>query len=106
MARPAFTREGYQDVDYSQLTAADLEGATIYDANDDNIGDISELTLSADGVIDQAIVDVGGFLGIGVHTVALDFDELQIMRGGDGSDVRVYIDQTRENLEQRPAYEG
>jgi hypothetical protein len=106
VTRPAFTREGYQDVDYAQLTADELQGATVFDANDESIGSINELILSADGVIDQVIVDVGGFLGIGVHSVSLDFDELQIMRAADGTDVRVYIDQTRENLEQRPAYEG
>ena len=104
--RPAFTRDGYQDVDYAQLTADDLQGATVYDGNDESIGNIGELLLASDGAIDQAIVDVGGFLGLGVHSVALDFDELQIMRGAEGTDVRVYIDQTRENLEQRPAYEG
>jgi hypothetical protein len=105
VARPTFTREGYTDVDYAQLTAEDLQGASIYDGNDDNIGDISELVISADGAIDQVIVDVGGFLGIGAHTVALDFDELQILRADDGG-FWVYVDQTRENLEQRPAYEG
>jgi hypothetical protein len=106
MTRPAFTREGYQDVDYAALTAEDLQGAPIFDANDDNIGDISELVLSAEGQIDKVVVDVGGFLGLGVHSVALDFDELQILRNADGSDLRVYLDQTRENLEQRPAFEG
>jgi hypothetical protein len=106
MTRPAFTREGYQDVDYAALTAEDLQGAPIYDANDDNIGDVSELILSDGGQIDQVVVDVGGFLGIGVHSVALDFDELQILRNADGTDLRVYLDQTRETLEQRPAYEG
>jgi uncharacterized protein YrrD len=106
IARPTFTREGYQDVDYNVLTAEDLQGATVYDGNDDNIGSISDLVLSTDGAIDQAVVDVGGFLGIGAHSVALDFDEMQILRNADGSDLRVYIDQTRENLEQRPAFEG
>lgn len=106
MTRPGFTREGYEDVDYAALTADELQGATVYDANDDSIGNIGELILSADGAVDKAVVDVGGFLGIGVHSVALDFDELQIMRAADGAEVRVYIDQTRENLEQRPAFEG
>ena len=106
MSRPAYVREGYQDVDYSQLTAEELQGATVYDGNDESIGSVGELLLSADGAIDAAIVDIGGFLGIGTHSVALDFDELQVMRQADGSDVRVYIDQTRENLEQRPAHEG
>ncbi len=105
MTRPAFTREGFADVDYAQLTAADLDGATVYDLNDDSIGSVSELVLGADGTIEHAVVDVGGFLGIGAHSVALDFDELQIMRD-EGGTVRVYIDETREQLEARPAHAG
>ena len=106
MTRPTLTREGYQDVDYAALTADQLEGATVYDVNDDSIGDISQLVLADDGTIQNVVLDVGGFLGIGAHSVALDFDELQIMREADGDAVRVYVDETREELEQRPAYEG
>lgn len=106
MNRPMFERTGYQDVDYDQLTAEQLEGAPVYDANDESIGDVGELLLGSDGAITQAVVDVGGFLGMGEHPVALDFGEMQVMQNADGGDVRVYIDQTREALEARPAYEG
>ena len=66
---------------------------------------MEELILSQDGKIEQAIVDVGGFLGMGVHRIGLAFDEMQVMTNADNSDVRVYIDQTRETLEQRPEYQ-
>src|SRR5690606_5562485 len=106
MTRPNFAREGYADVDYSQLTAEDLQGATVYDGNDESIGSVGELLLDANGAIEAAVVDIGGFLCIATHSVALDFDELQIMRAADGTDVRVYIDEPRETLEQRPAHDG
>ena len=103
--RPAFERDGFTTADYDQLTADGLEDATVYDANDENIGSVEQLILSKDGKIEQAIVDVGGFLGMGVHRIGLAFDEMQVMTNADNSDVRVYIDQTREALEQRPEYQ-
>ena len=103
--RPAFEREGFTTADYDKLTADDLEDAAVYDANDENIGSVEELILSQDGKIEQAIVDVGGFLGMGEHRIGLAFDEMQVMTNADNSDVRVYIDQTRETLEQRPEYQ-
>lgn len=103
--RPAFEREGFVTADYAKLTAAELEDAAVYDANDENIGNVEELILSPDGKIEQAIVDIGGFLGMGVHRIGLAFEEMQVMTNADNSDVRVYIDQTRQTLEQRPEYQ-
>ena len=61
--------------------------------------------MSQDGKIEQAIVDVGGFLGMGEHRIGLTFDEMQVMTNADHSEVRIYIDQTRQTLEQRPEYQ-
>jgi sporulation protein YlmC with PRC-barrel domain len=103
--RPAFEREGFTTADYGALTAEQLEGATVYDGQDESVGEIGELLLSADGKIERAVVDVGGFLGMGEHQIALDFNEMQVMTNSDNSEVRVYIDQSREELEARPEYE-
>jgi uncharacterized protein YrrD len=105
MTRPAFEREGYMTADYESLTAEQLEGATVYDANDERVGEIKELVLSQDGKIEQAVVDVGGFLGMGEHSVAMSFEELQVMTNEDKSEVRVYIDATRQDLQQRPEHQ-
>ena len=105
MTRPAFEREGYMTAEIDDLTAEQLEGATVYDANDENVGEIEQLVLSDDGKIETAVVDVGGFLGMGEHSVAMSFDELQVMTNADNTEVRVYIDATREDLQQRPEYQ-
>ena len=36
----------------------------------------------------------------------MTMDELKIMRDNNGSDVRVYIDATQEELEKQPEYTG
>jgi len=105
-SRPNLERQGYIKADYGTLTAEQLEGATVYDTKEENIGDIDQLVLGEDGKVRQAIVDVGGFLGIGAHRIALNFDEMQVMTNDDKSDVRVYIDQSRDALEKLPEYKS
>lgn len=103
--RPALEREGYVDANYEMLRAEQLQGAPVYDASDEHIGSVEQIIVSGTN-IQQAVVDIGGFLGMGAHRIALDYDEMQVMTRTDGTDVRVYIDQSREQLEQRPEYEG
>jgi hypothetical protein len=78
-------------------------------APDDNwVGDVSDLALTEDGEIEAVIVDVGGFLGIGTHTVALSMEQLQLRRGEGGwfgDDLRAYVNATQEELEQLPEWE-
>jgi hypothetical protein len=104
-ARPTFEREGFTTAEYDELTADNLKDAPVYDATDENIGRVEELILTQEGEIEQAVVDVGGFLGMGVHRIGLAFDEMQVLTNADNSEVRVYIDQTRQTLEQRPEYQ-
>lgn len=104
--RTPVAREGYLAAETSELTADDLQGATVYDANDERIGDVGELLLTADGQVTDVIVDVGGFLGIGAKPVSLGMGEVDVLRQDGGSDVRVYLSRTREELEALPTYEG
>lgn len=106
LQRPTVERDGYVSVGVDELTAEDLTGARVYGAEDEDVGEISELVVADDGNIDRAVIDVGGFLGMGERSVAVTFDELQIIRSDDGMDLRIYIDSTEEALEQQPEYEG
>lgn len=101
---PAVSRDGYVPVERVDLTAEMLTGARVYGANDEDIGELAELLLSAEGQIDRAVIDVGGFLGIGEKPVALTFDELTILRQDGADDVKVFIDATQEALEAQPTY--
>lgn len=105
LTAPTVERDGYSDVTVADLTAADLKGARVFGAGDEDVGEIGQLILTDDGQMDRAVIDIGGFLGLGEKPVAVSFDELQIMRSTDGN-VRVYIDNTQEALEALPAYES
>lgn len=105
-ATPMNERDNYNTVSSDDLNTEDLTGARVYDSNDADIGEVSEILVTEDGKLDRAIVDVGGFIGIGEKPIAVTMDELQILREDDGDDIRLYIDATQEALEARPEYEG
>ena len=103
---PMFEREGFVAAGMDELTTETMTGMRLYDSTDDDIGEISELIMSADGsTIEAAILDIGGFLGLGEHSIRVSLDEIQILRDEGGS-YRAYIDATQEELEAQPEYEG
>ena len=97
--------DGFVAATPEQITADALTGASVYDANDERVGEIAELILDADGNAQQAVVDVGGFLGIGEKPVALDMSQVKIMKAADSDELRVYVGDTKEQLEAMPTYE-
>jgi len=71
-----------------------------------DVGEIRDVLISTEGDVKAVLLDIGGFLGMGEHRIALSFDEVQIVRSDNGSDVRVYIAASQDQLEQRPEYQG
>ncbi len=102
----AFVRNGYNRAEMHDLTTADVENASVYDRNNDDIGSISSLQVDAHGKITAAVIDVGGFLGMGAHSVVLPFSQLTVLRETDGTDVRVNLDTTKEKLKAMPHHAG
>lgn len=99
-------REGYAIAPREELTAENLTGAAAYDNNDEWVGEVSDILLNDEGQVKSVIVDVGGFLGIGEKPVELALSDIDILRADDGSDIRVYISMTEEQLEGLNSYEG
>ena len=80
--------------------ASKLRGADVQNAAGEDIGEIDDLIITKDKVA-YAILDVGGFLGLGGHLVAVPFDSLQVAE--DGSKV-VLKEGTKEQLQQMPEF--
>lgn len=51
--------------------ASKLLHATVYNDQNQKIGKIDDFVVSPDGALTVAVVDVGGFLGVGAHKVAI-----------------------------------
>ncbi|WP_299031402.1 PRC-barrel domain-containing protein [uncultured Sulfitobacter sp.] len=105
-AAPMMKRDGYENVTNEDFNSEDLTGARVYSATDEDIGEISELIMNTEGKIDAAIIDVGGFLGLGEKPVSVSMDKLDILRSTDDKMLRVHINATQEELEAQPEYEG
>lgn len=102
MMRPV--RDGMESIDTAALTSEELTGARVYGISDEWVGEIGQLVLADDGKITEAVIDVGGWLGMGEHPVALSFDKIDVRR--DGDNVVVYVDYTEEELKALPKWNG
>jgi hypothetical protein len=60
-----------------QWRASKLVGVNVYNEANEKIGDINELILDKSGKVENVILGVGGFLGMGEHYVEVAFDKLK-----------------------------
>ncbi len=86
--------------------ATNLIGETVYNGTSDdaeNIGSVNDLVIGATGDVEQIIVGVGGFLGLGQKNVGLNFDEIAwAERDGDRW---IVVNATKEQLEAQPEFD-
>jgi sporulation protein YlmC with PRC-barrel domain len=54
-----------------------LIGVDVYNDNNEKIGDIQELIVDKSGKVDNVVLGVGGFLGMGEHYVAVPMEKLK-----------------------------
>lgn len=80
--------------------SSQIIGSRLYNDRDQNIGDVDDLLLTPAGPM--AIIQVGGFLGIGGRLVSMPLGEL---RWNSDRDRLVLPGATKEALEARPAFE-
>lgn len=87
LAGPAFSQGAAQTValvkvDLKSLASgyrsSKIVGATVVNENNDTVGKIDDLLVTAQERVPFAIVSVGGFLGVGDKLVAIPFDAVQV----------------------------
>jgi sporulation protein YlmC with PRC-barrel domain len=59
------------------LTVTDWYKQSVYDPNNNKIGEIMDVLVSSDGKVNALIVGVGGFLGAGEKDVAVNFNAVK-----------------------------
>lgn len=91
----------HERLNRDELTDAVLTAATVYGPGDEKIGIIAHVH----GMGDEgaAVIDVGGFLGIGAKPVALALRELDVMRDADGT-VHAVTRYTKDELKALPEH--
>lgn len=85
-----------------ELRTSKLVGSNVYNEANENIGSIEDIVLKSDGAMDEVVLSVGGFLGMGEKFVSVPFSDLKIAR--DGSKLKITTSGTKEALKGRPDY--
>ena len=57
--------------------ASKLVGINVYNEANEKIGDINDVILDKAGKVENVVLGVGGFLGMGEHYVAVSYDKLK-----------------------------
>jgi sporulation protein YlmC with PRC-barrel domain len=86
----------------SSLTITDWYKQNVYDRNNNKIGEIGDVLVGSNGVVNAVIVEVGGFLGAGEKDVAVSFSSIRKTM----KDNKAYLtmDTTKDALKSAPGY--
>lgn len=78
-------------------------GKDVRSAADENMGRIVDVIVDQSGQTRAAIIDFGGFLGVGSRKIAVDWKALNFSPGQDRN--RVVLQMTREQVTAAPEYQ-
>ena len=84
-----------------ELTQANLEGKSIYGADDHKVGTVDHV--HGAGSSSSVVIDVGGFLGIGAKPVSVRVTDLDFMRDESG-EIHGVTSWTKDQLKAMPEH--
>jgi hypothetical protein len=95
-----------------QWVFSKFKGTDVVGPNDESIGGVNDMLFDKSGKIVGVIVGVGGFLGIGQKSVAIDMSAFQVVpaisgnasASNDPSDIKLRVAWTKEQLQQAPDF--
>src|SRR5437588_1422288 len=87
-----------------QLRATQMDGSTVYDTKNQNIGDVKDIILDKDGKVAAVVLDVGSFLGMGGKFVAVSMNDLKITFDNNNKP-HFAVDMTKEQLKAAQAFD-
>lgn len=100
----AESMEDMAPVDTADVSADEVLGSSVMGANEEDLGEVSDVLLSGNGEnVTAYIVDVGGFLGVGEKRMAFAADNLKIFKDRSG-EMHIYTEATKASLESKPEF--
>jgi sporulation protein YlmC with PRC-barrel domain len=79
------------------VLASSLIGARVTGGDGEGTAEISDVIIGRDGGIEGVVVSVGGFLGLGAHSVAVKWDKVQLEEQPNGQ-TKLRLTATRDDL--------
>ncbi|WP_193177020.1 PRC-barrel domain-containing protein [Oricola nitratireducens] len=89
----------------ADLKADKIIGMSVTGADNETVGEVSDILIDKGGKVEAFVIDVGGFLGMNEKPVAVSFDKLQFARAEGSKDwTTIKTGLTRDALENQKAY--
>jgi PRC-barrel domain len=79
-------------------------GREVRSATDENMGHIVDVLVDRGGQVRAAIIDFGGFLGVGSRKIAVDWSALHFPQPGKPGE-RIALELTRDQVKAAPEYQ-
>ncbi|MCS4088547.1 PRC-barrel domain-containing protein [Rhizobium sp. BK176] len=90
----------YVSIQSGDLLSSRLIGTDIYNAQNEEIGEISDIAIADGKAVVGIVASVGGFLGVGTSYVVLDPSSVSLSNA-DGT-WKAHVDTTKEDLSNAP----
>lgn len=87
----------------ADVVSSRLVGTTLYNKQNESIGEIEDLVIENGKTVTGIVVSVGGFLGIGERYVAIDPATVVLNR--DNNTLRAMVDTSKDNLRNAPTFD-
>jgi sporulation protein YlmC with PRC-barrel domain len=87
-----------------QIRATQMHGATVYDAQGKNIGDVKDIILDKQGKVAAVVLDVGSFLGIGGKHVAVTMNDIKVDFDNNNKP-KFSVDMTKDQLKAAQGFD-
>jgi len=87
-----------------QIRVSQMDGATVYDARNQDVGDVKDIILERDGRVAAVILDVGSVLGVGGKYVAVPISDITVSFDNTNKP-RFTVGQTEAQLKSAQAYD-
>lgn len=79
-------------------------GRPVLGADDENMGRIVDVIVDHSGRVRAAVIDFGGFLGVGSRKIAVDWSALHFPPPGQPN-AKISLDLTRDQVKAAPEYQ-
>jgi hypothetical protein len=95
----------FVSVGQNEKLSSNLVGLDVYNASNQNIGQIKDIAMGPAGRARAYIVSVGGFLGMGTHYVAMNPSDVQVSYNTSDQKWHATANATSDQLKSAPAFQ-
>lgn len=86
----------------NQWLVGTLWNKAVYDKSGKSIGDLKDVVVGPDGKIEALVIGVGGFLGLGEKSIAIDYD--YVGKNGSITPNRITLNMSEQDLRSAPTF--